>query len=439
MAACASEPIASAPAAPAASDTPAATQKPTEAPAKDEPVKATLTIAIWDNLVNDLYQSLDIQSRFQNIYPGVDIEVEKIKNDSEYWDAMKIRASANELPDLMFNKTFTLAQFKDYLVDLGGTEAAKSNDLASAYSIGGKVLGIPQTMTTEYVFYWQDMFDEAGVAVPTTWPAFIAAAEKLQAYFEPSNPDFMAIALGAKDEWPTYPFVEFMPALQNGDGFNWDSMAKLDEPFAEGANMNTTYKKIYDLFSLPVFGSDPNGIGHDQAVSLFAQKRAAIIVSGSWCLDTIQQGTDDVSTLKTFYLPVRDTESDPFRIIAQGDSFLGVTTHSQNQQIAIDFVEFYFSDAWYKDYINSIPDDGTVPAFAKAKTPALQIADETEPKDKILVMYDGGGDGFQSLVNETKFDYKKLGAEMFVDGFDLQKRFDDLNASWKTARAKLGI
>jgi raffinose/stachyose/melibiose transport system substrate-binding protein len=283
------------------------------------------------------------------------------------------------------------------------------------------------------------MFDEAGVAVPTTWPAFLEAAEKLQAHFEPENPDFMAIALGAKDEWPTYPFVEFMPALQNGDGFNWDSMAKLEEPFASGSNMNVTYNKIYELFSKPVFGRDPNGIGHDQAVALFAQKRAAIIVSGSWCLDTIQQGTDDVSTLKTFYLPVRDAESEPFRIIAQGDSFLGVTIHSQNQPIAVDFVEFYFSDAWYRDYINSIPDDGTVDEFAKAKTPALQIADDTEPKDKTLVMYDGGGDDFQSLVNETKFDYKKLGAEMFVDGFDLQKRFDDLNAAWKSARAKLGV
>lgn len=35
-------------------------------------------------------------------YPKADIEVEKIKDDFEYWNAMKMRASANQLPDVMF-------------------------------------------------------------------------------------------------------------------------------------------------------------------------------------------------------------------------------------------------------------------------------------------------------------------------------------------------
>ena len=48
---------------------------------------------------------------------------EKEKDDSEYWNAMKMRASANQLPDVMFNKTFTLARFKDYLIELSDTQA----------------------------------------------------------------------------------------------------------------------------------------------------------------------------------------------------------------------------------------------------------------------------------------------------------------------------
>ena len=72
--------------------------------------------------------------KFQETYPNADIEVEKIKDDSEYWNAMKMRASANQLPDVMFNKTFTLSRFKDYLVDLSDTEAAKNNELAAGYA-----------------------------------------------------------------------------------------------------------------------------------------------------------------------------------------------------------------------------------------------------------------------------------------------------------------
>lgn len=53
-------------------------------------------------------------------------------------------------------------------------------------------------------------------------------------------------------------------------------------------------------------------------------------------------------------------------------------------------------------------------------------------------MYDGGGDDFQTIQNETAFDYKKLGAEMFTEGFDLDARLAELNAKWKDARTKLG-
>ena len=54
-------------------------------------------------------------------------------------------------------------------------------------------------------------------------------------------------------------------------------------------------------------------------------------------------------------------------------------------------------------------------------------------------MYDGGGDDFTAIQNETSFDYKKLGAQMLTNGFDLQKTLDELNTKWAAARQKLGI
>lgn len=59
--------------------------------------------------------------------------------------------------------------------------------------------------------------------------------------------------------------------------------------------------------------------------------------------------------------------------------------------------------------------------------------------DGEMVMYDGGGDDFTALQNETTFDYKKLGAQMLTNGFDLDAALADLDAKWGAARAKLGI
>mgnify|MGYP002715372179 CR=1 FL=1 len=406
--------------------------------ASNEELKGTLTFAIWDNNLNDFIEENDMVGRFQEQYPNIDIEVEKIKDDSEYWNAMKMRASANQLPDVMFNKPFTLSRFKDYLVDLSGTQACANNELASGYAIDGKVLGIPMTSGYEYVYYWKDMFAAADVQVPGTWPEFEAAAKKLQEYYGADNADFMAIACGLKDEWPDYPYMEFMPALESGNGQNWNTMAGQDAPFAAGSDINKAYQKVYQLFTSGVLGKDPLGLGNDQATSLFAAKNAAIIALGDWGLQNIQSGAEDSSQLGTFYLPTRNTQSDDYNVIVQGDSFMGVTTHSKNQEAAMAFVEWFYSEAWYPDYIEYVSSASSMINFPKEKDPVLAQADELCP-DKKLIMYDGGGDDFTAIQNETTFDYKKLGAQMLTDGFAFDAAMEELNGKWADARAKLQI
>lgn len=401
-------------------------------------LSGTITFTIWDNNLNDFIEANDMVGKFKESYPNADIEVEKIKDDSEYWNSMKMRASANQLPDVMFNKPFTLSRFKDFLLDLSGTEAAKNNLLASGYAIDGKILGIPMTSGYEYVFYWKDLFREAGVEVPTTWPQFVETAKKLQQHYGKNNPEFMALGVGLKDEWPDYPFMEFMPALISGNGQNWNTMAGQDAPFAAGSDVNTAYTKVYDLFTSGVLGKDPLGLGNDQVTSLFAVKDVAIFASGDWSLQNIANGTDDLSELGTFYLPVRDSESDPYNVIVQGDSFMGVTTHSKNPELAKAFVEWFYSDAWYPQYIAYVSSASSMSNFPKEKDPILAEADETCP-DMRLVMYDGGGDAFTAIQNETSFDYKKLGAQMLTPAFDLDKTLAELNAKWAAARTKLGI
>lgn len=406
--------------------------------AANEDLEGSLVFTIWDNNLMDYIDSNDMVGKFQEKYPNAEIEVEKIKDDTEYWNAMKMRTSANQLPDVMFNKPFTLSRFKDYLLDLSDLEATKNNELAAGYAIDGKVLGVPMTAGYEYVYYWKDMFEEAGVEVPTTWEEFKTAAQTLQDYFGKDTPDFMAVALGAKDEWPDYPYMEFMPALQGGNGQNWNDMAKQDAPFAEGTDIRSAYDKVNELFTMDVFGKDPLGMGNDQVTALFAQKKAAILALGDWGLQNIQNGTDDYSQLGTFYLPVRDSASDPFRVIVQGDSFMGVTTHSKNPELAKAFVEWFYSEDWYPGYINYVSSASSMKTVPKEKDPILAESDAQQP-DMELVMYDGGGDDFQAIQNEIAFDYKKLGAQMFTDGFDLDSEMTSLNEKWAAARQKLGI
>ncbi len=404
----------------------------------DADLSGELVFTIWDNNLMTYIEENDMVGKFQEKYPNAEIEVEKIKDDSEYWNAMKMRASANQLPDVMFNKPFTLSRFQDYLLDLSGTEAAKNNTLAAGYAINGKVLGIPMTAGYEYVYYWKDLFAEAGVEVPTTWEELKTVSKTLQDYYGAKDPDFAAIGIGAKDEWPTYPYMEFMPSLISGNGQNWNTMAATDAPFAEGSDVNVAYNRVNDLFTSGVFGKDPLGIGNDQAVNLFAQKKSAIIALGDWGLQNISNAAENIDDLGTFYLPVRETADEPFRYVVQGDSFMGVTTHSKYPELATAFVEWFYSEEWYPGYINYISSGSSMANFPKDKDPILAESDAAQP-DGEMVMYDGGGDNFTAIQNETAFDYKKLGSQMFTDGFDLAGALAELDAKWAAARAKLGI
>ena len=397
-----------------------------------------LVIALWDNRTMELFESLDLEGRFQELYPDVTLEFEKLKDDTEYWNAMKMRAAANQLPDVMFNKTFTLSRFKEYLVDISDLKAVEDNKVASGYAVDDKILGIPLTMSSEYVYYWKDMFKEAGVEVPDTWAELEEVSKKLQDYYGKDNGDYMAFAIGGKDEWTTYPFAEFMPSLISGNGQNWNTMAGQDEPFAEGTDVTTAFKKIDSLFSSGVFGKDPLGLSNDQAYNLFATKQSSIIAAGARALKSFKDTAESTDELGTFYLPVRDDESEPFRTVTQGDLFLSVTSHCENPELAKAFVEFCFSEDWYPDHIKSIPDDSASKTFTKEKDPILAQADELQPEAEI-VMYDGGGDDFQALVAETTFDYKKLGAQMLIPDFDLDEALNELNTKWKAAREKLEI
>ena len=397
-----------------------------------------LVIALWDNRTMELFESLDLEGRFQELYPDVTLEFEKLKDDTEYWNAMKMRAAANQLPDVMFNKTFTLSRFKEYLVDISDLKAVEDNKVASGYAVDDRILGIPLTMSSEYVYYWKDMFKEAGVEVPDTWAELEEISKKLQDYYGKDNGDYMAFAIGGKDEWTTYPFAEFMPSLISGNGQNWNTMAGQDEPFAEGTDVNTAFKKIDSLFSSGVFGKDPLGLSNDQAYNLFATKQSSIIAAGARALKSFKDTAESTDELGTFYLPVREDESEPFRTVTQGDLFLSVTSHCENPELAKAFVEFCFSEDWYPDHIKSIPDDSASKTFTKEKDPILAQADELQP-DAEIVMYDGGGDDFQALVAETTFDYKKLGAQMLIPDFDLDEALNELNTKWKAAREKLEI
>lgn len=115
-----------------------------------------------------------------------------------------------------------------------------------------------------------------------------------------------------------------------------------------------------------------------------------------------------------------------------------VTKDGENPELAKAFLDFFFSEQWYPDYINSSDDGTALKSIQKEKETALQAADDLQP-DPVKVRYQGGSQSFMDIVSKTKFDYKKLGAQFFIKDYDFEGEMERLNDLWKSAREELGL
>lgn len=393
----------------------------------------TLKIAIMSNVIETYFNENDIIGKYKATHPNVTIEIEKLKDSGSFEEAMKIRAAAGELPDLMTFKPYMLASFSDQVMDLSGAAAAEKNLYAEDYAVDGKIVGLPEVTAVTFVFYWKSIFEEYGIEIPQTWDEFVEISKELK-----EKSDVIPVMMGAKDAWADYPWNEYMPALEANDGALWNTMATMDNPFSPDQPFNIAYQKIQDFYDAKVFGIDPLGLSFDQGKVMFGEKQGAMISGGTWLFPFVLEADAGNDDLGSFFLPTRMSVDEPFRTISQADAFWSISDDSDYKEEAQEFLDWYFSSEWYDDYIQASGDLPTVEGVEVTLPKELQQSIDQQPDLKV-VMYDGGNKDFNSIVSETKFDVKVLGQEMMIDGFDLDERMEKLNKDWAAARERLNI
>lgn len=401
----------------------------TEAPT-DEPV--TLTMLMHDALMYEYFTETNpISEVYKQIAPNVTIEIEKAKDSGQMEETLKIRYSANELPDLMLIKPYMLADFKEGLADLSDLQATASNKFAAAYAVEDKVVGIPETAFYEFVYYRKSVFEELGLKIPTTWDQFIETGKQIKA-----TGKYIPMAMGAKDSWPVYPFNEFMPCLEAAVGDYWNVMTTQDAPFSPGEPFYESYVKIQKLYDAEIFGDDPLGIGWDQSKAMFISKEAAMIAAGQWFISDYVSSGADIEDLGMFLLPTRNSESDPFYATVMADGFMSTPADGENLAEVKAFIDWYFSSDYYTDYLAVKGLGSTVEGLTVDLPYSAQMDEAFNRQEVNYVLYDGGNIDFSNIANAIGFDVKKIGQDMLA-GEDFDALMSNLNEQWKKAKDEL--
>lgn len=222
----------------------------------------------------------EITQQFMVDYPYITVE-DNSATATEEWKAtvMADFAVGNE-PDVI--QFFTDAQANEILatdpfVDIATIKAEYpdyaadilDDAMTAVTNQDGVSRAVPTTGFWEGMFCNKDMFDEYGLEIPTDWDSFVTAVET----FTENGVTPIAVSLGAE---PHY-WLEAMFLSANGtDEYRGVPTAPAGEGWVKAME---TFATLRDMGA---FNPDTDSIDNAYAVQLFNDKKAAMIMDGSW-------------------------------------------------------------------------------------------------------------------------------------------------------------
>lgn len=174
----------------------------------------SVTLTVWGDADNQaiLESSFDkINDAFTEKYPEIDLEYEY----SGSLESIDVALQSDSLPDLFWvqgNKSTKMAEMarNDYLLPLDDYDLdySRFSDEAIEYAQvdGTFYSSLPSFIAYVTMYYNEDIFDEYGLEVPTTWDEFEEISETI------AENDLTPISVGGNGDFSRYWVMQAMAA-----------------------------------------------------------------------------------------------------------------------------------------------------------------------------------------------------------------------------------
>ncbi len=175
---------------------------------------APVTLTFWHNSTTGDGKAYweEVAKAYEAANPNVTIEIQAIQNE-DMDGKLQTALNAGDAPDIFMARgggkladIVAAGQVMD-LTDkvTAATKAAVGEGVLSAFTIDGKLYGMPTAILPGGMFYSKDVFAKAGItSTPTNFDELSADVQKLK------DSGVQPIALGGKDAWPAAHWYYFM-------------------------------------------------------------------------------------------------------------------------------------------------------------------------------------------------------------------------------------
>lgn len=314
-------------------------------------------MVVWLNGADTPQEARDwLKKTFEEDHPGSTLTIEE-----QEWDGLVERlttalSSEDQTPDVVevgntqaptFTTAGAFSDLTDELDDLGGDDLLPG--FVEGATVDGKTYAVPYYAGSTYVFYRKDLFDKAGLEVPTTMDEFIDTAVALKQ--DSGEADFSGYWLPGQDWRDGAAFLwDAGGDFATGDGDEWEGTLSSPESI-EGL---TTFQTLFEQAS-----GAPADANESDPVTPFCAGKIGMMSRPGWVLGLLsdpEAGCPDlVKQIGVFALPGSTGEPAP---VLLGGSDIAIAAKSPNQDLARDIVALMLSD----EYQGILAENGLTPA-----------------------------------------------------------------------------
>ncbi|MGP6170927.1 extracellular solute-binding protein [Microbacterium sp. A196] len=309
----------------------------------------------------------DASAAFTKENPEVTIKVTSIQNE-DMDGKLQTAVNSGDMPDIF------MARGGGKLADI--VSAGKVKDLTdaidpdvksafgeapfAAFTVDGKIYGMPSAVLPGGIFYSKDLFEQAGIAEePKTLDDLDAAVSKLK------DAGIQPIALGAKDAWPAAHWYYFFALRACGQ----DVISNLvTDPDFTNECWLTAAENLADFA-----GTDPFSEGFlttsaqegaNSSAGLVANHKAAMELMGAWNVGVIASLTPDEQPLPDLgWFPFPEVPGGEGEAGAMMGGVDGYSCSTDSPAACEDFLNFVSSKQWQEKYAEAFQ---TIPASQEA-------------------------------------------------------------------------
>ena len=316
-------------------------------------------IRVWLNGADTPQEARDwLKTTFEEDNPGSTLTIEEQEWDGLVEKLTTALSSESETPDVVeigntqaptFTSAGAFADLTDELDDLGGDDLLPG--FVDGATVDGKTYAVPYYAGSKYIFYRKDLFEKAGLEVPTTLEEFVDAAVTLK-QDNPKPANFSGFWFPGQDWRNGAAFIWSAGGdLAVEDGGEW-SPALSSEGSLAGLEM--AQQLFTEASGAPKDGNEadpwtPFCAGEVGMMSTPGWVRGLIEAEDTGCPDTFAK------EMGVFALPGPDSEPAP---VLLGGSDIAIAAKSPHQDLAQEAVELMLSD----EYQTILAENGLTPA-----------------------------------------------------------------------------